>query len=183
MNVIVTDYEKRPGHDLSQVESEFAELLKIATGCRSCLEIGSLYGGSAERLAQAMPAGSRMVCVDLGYEALKPEWKTLPALLHRLSSLRERDVTLVLGSSQDAKVHEAVTALAPFDLVFIDGGHNYDAVSSDWQMYGPLGRIVAFHDLASSAEVARLFGELRPQYRHTAFIDGNNAGIGVIWRG
>lgn len=183
MNIHITDWEKRQAHDLSQVESEFAQLVELCSQGRSCLEIGSLYGGSSERLAKAMPEGSRMVCVDLGYEPMQPTWRTLPALMMRLSSVKDREVHLVIGSSKNTKVHEIVSDLGPFDLVFIDGGHKLHEVASDWAMYGPLGKVVAFHDVASCKDVQRFWKGLRNTHpRHAEFIDGESAGIGVLWR-
>ena len=182
MKTIVTIMQSQAKNDLSQVESEFGHLLKIVAGCTSVLEIGSLFGGSAKRIAESMPEGSRMVCVDFGYEALKSEWKTLPALLWRLESIQNRDVTLILGDSKSEKVIEEVRKLAPFDLVFIDASHDYQSVVTDWNNYSKMAKIVAFHDIASCAGVKQLWKELRKVYpRQDHFIDGDAAGIGVLW--
>ena len=35
----------------------------------------------------------------------------------------------------------------PYDLVFIDGDHSPAGVRADWQNYGPMARLVAFHDI------------------------------------
>lgn len=182
MKIIVTAIERNRVAEFSQVESEFTELEKICSQVRSTLEIGSLYGGSAKRLAEAMPKGSKMVCVDLGYEALKPTWRTLPTLIWRLESVEDRDITLILGDSSSQHVKDWAGDLGPFDLVFIDGGHQYEQVKSDWETYGPLGSIVAFHDIASCVGAKTLWGEIKGAYRHQEFIDGVSAGIGVLWR-
>jgi len=33
------------------------------------------------------------------------------------------------------------------DLLFIDGDHKYEACKRDYEMYSPLAKIVAFHDI------------------------------------
>ena len=122
-----------------------------------------------------------MVCVDLGYEPMKPTWRTMPALMRRLSLLIDREVHLVIGSSQNTTTYEIVSALGPFDLIFIDGGHKLHEVASDWGMYGPLGKIVAFHDIASCKDVKFFWNRLKNDFpRHAEFIDNEAAGIGVI---
>lgn len=183
MKVIVTAVERNEGAEFSQVESEFVELEKICAQGRSCLEIGSLYGGSAKRLAEAMPEGSRMVCLDLGFEPLKKGWRTLPALLYRLETIQGRDVTLILGNSSTEIAREEAAKLGPYDLVFIDAGHDYVQVQADWEFYGKLGKIVAFHDIVSCQGSQALWNDIKGGYKHVEIIHGKAAGIGILWRG
>jgi len=168
-----------PRWAFSQVEEEFRELETICAQGRSCLEIGSLLGGSAKRLAMAMPAGSKMVCIDQGFERTS---NTLPMLLHSLQSIEGRDVTLILGDSTSDKVVAAASKLAPFDLVFIDGSHEYDAVLEDWNNYGPLGKIIAFHDIVSCQGAKGAWAKIREGRRYKEFMHGTTAGTGVLWR-
>lgn len=182
MKVHVTKPESNPGRDLSQVEAEFAELLKICAQGTSALEIGSLYGGSAKCLAESMPIGSRMVSVDLGYENLNRTLTTLPALIWRLERVADRDVHLVIGNSMWPEVVDEVKNLGPFDLVFIDGGHEEDNVLADWRNYGPMGKVVAFHDIRSNDGARNAWNKIKGDFRHEEFVHGTSAGMGVIWK-
>ena len=172
------------GHaTISQVREEFIEFLKHIEGCKSALEIGSLYGGSASRIGQALTPGGRLVSIDLGMEPLKKDWVTLPTLLHRLSAIPDRDVHLLIGNSTSSDIIEEARKLGPYDLVFIDGGHTEDAVQSDWNNYGPMGKIVAFHDINSCDGVKAVWKRVRNAHaKHVEIIHGPEAGTGIVWR-
>ena len=62
----------------------------------------------------------------------------LEAVFQRFEVPRE-SVTIVRGLSQDESVWSAVSGRA-FDVVYVDGGHRYEEVSSDLAMYSPLVR-------------------------------------------
>lgn len=175
--------------------------VEIAEFCRlvetekvaSYLEIGSKFGGSLWRVVNAMTPGSRAVAVDLphGDTSFK---ETLPPLEECCGHLRKRGyhVRLIIGDSTDPKVVDQVKALGPFDLVFIDANHTEPFVRKDWANYGPLGKIVAFHDIAwvprpskkLPIEVPQVWRELRQGYRWREIRQPNTVdnGIGVLWR-
>ena len=92
---------------------------------------------------------------------------------------------------------DQVTKLGPFDAVFIDANHNLPYVKADWDNYGPMARLVAFHDIAwkrgpdhvyktkNRIEVPQFWSELKFNYSYEEFISGPDAkdnGIGVVWR-
>jgi cephalosporin hydroxylase len=171
----------------------FCELL-TSEGARSYLEIGSKYGGSLWRVANALPAGSRIVSVDLpGVTKVESE-QSLTACVEELRR-RGYDVHLIWGDSTEPKVIDQVTALGPFDAMLLDGDHRLAGISKDWEAYGPLGRIVAFHDVAwmraatwqgLRIDVPLIWNHLRVQYRSVEFRHDEtrkNNGIGVLWRG
>lgn len=45
---------------------------------------------------------------------------------------------LIVGKSTDPQILQQAHALAPFDVVYIDGGHEYEVVCQDLQNYPPL---------------------------------------------
>ena len=103
------------------------------------------------------------------------------------------DCHLIIGDSTDANIIEHVRKLAPFDLVFIAANHTEAYVRADWRDYGPLARMVAFHDISHVTqpkppklpiEVHKVWGELkkgRDRFLEIRRSPGHN-GIGVLWQ-
>lgn len=161
----------------------FVDLVR-KQGVTSYLEIGMKIGHSLKAVASAMPAGSRLVIVDL--ERRRNDFARIlrDEALNELA--KRHDVHFIPGDSTDAQVVEKVRTLGPFDLAFIDANHKHRYVKADWQNYGPMSRMVAFHDVADRAmAVAGIWDGLKAHHRHVEFkMDpaGKN-GIGVLWRG
>jgi predicted O-methyltransferase YrrM len=166
----------------------FAALL-AREGVRSYLEIGSKFGGSLERVALALPRGSRIVSVDLPTEKSGSEaaLKTCATALWP-----DYDVRLFRGDSTAPEIIASAAALGPYDAVFIDANHTLPYVTKDWENYGPMARIVAFHDIAfvqkpegryKGIEVPQFWESIKAGYRHEECkLDGPHNGIGVLWR-
>lgn len=183
--------------EILQVDAEINALAALAAreGVRSFLEIGSKFGGSLERIARVLPAGSRIVSVDLpcGTKAWAQSEPSLKAVISKLRVMGH-DAQVIWGSSQAVAVIEAVRALGPFDLVFVDGDHRMAGVTADWINYGPMGKIVAFHDIAwrrapewvgTRIDVPEFWNAIKGDFRHEEFRfceTGKNNGIGVLWR-
>jgi hypothetical protein len=174
--------------------SAFIELLRQHRVTRY-LEIGAKFGGSLWRIGLALPLGSRIVAVDLpGGTA---EWpiseRSLSACVRALRRTG-RNAHMVLGDSADEETIQAVRALGPFDAVLIDGNHTLSGIRRDWANYGPLARMVAFHDIAWRNEpqdrgyvidAPAFWAELKPHFRHVEIrLDptGRDNGIGVLWQ-
>lgn len=163
---------------------------------RSYLEIGSMYGGSLWLVANALPKGSRVVSVDFACD--RPE--ALPHLEGCIDELNQigYDAMLIKGDSTAKKTIDEAFRHGPFDCVFIDGAHTLEAVTADWNNYGPMGRIVAFHDIAwndtwrssvpgrpfKAMGVPALWNSIKHLFRHVEIKmhgPGNYYGIGVLW--
>lgn len=174
----------------------FLSILK-AEGVRSYLEIGSMYGGSLWRVGNSLPKASRLVSVDFMVDTpdARPHLDACIAELKR----SDYDAHSIVADSASPETVARVRGLGPFDCVFIDGAHTLEAVTSDWENYGPMGRIVAFHDIAWNATwrssvpgrafkamgVPELWDKVKAGRRHVEIKmhgPGNYYGIGVLWR-
>lgn len=175
-----------------QHEPEFAKFIDIVKreGVRSYLEIGCKYGGTLWRVANALPAGSKVVAVDLPWGERESE----PHLVECVNELRKLgyEVSLFLTDSTDAKTIAAVARLAPFDLCFIDANHTEPYVRKDWANYGPMCGMVAFHDIGWIArpqsgklpiDVPLVWNEIKADHRYIEIREcRRDNGIGVLWR-
>lgn len=150
-------------YELPQNPEELTQMLKLIQGKRSLLEIGSSFGGTLKYMASVMPRGSKVVVVDLACD-------DTPKFLNPLATLRENcrklallgaNVELFIGDSHDKATVEGVKRYAPFDFVFIDGDHSYEGVKQDWENYGPMGKMVGFHDVFCLPDVKRLWDEIK----------------------
>lgn len=172
----------------------FVELLK-RIGARSYLEIGARYGGSFGRVMMALPDNARGVCVDFPGGEFGDENSPV-RLFDALTRLRrrKRQVGCVLGPSTAPEVIGRVTAAAPFDAVFIDADHRYEAVKRDFEIYAPLGRAIALHDIAAPdyvssrtgtpVEVPRFWAEIKHRFPTIEICQtGTLMGIGVVFPG
>lgn len=173
----------------------FASLIQ-REGVQSYLEIGAKFGGSFARVVNVMPYGSRAVAVDLpnGTKAWNQSSSSLTGLVGAMKSQQGRDAQIVWGDSTSPDVVEKVRKLGPFDAILIDANHTRPYLEKDWANYGPMGRIIAFHDIAwrrapewvgIRIDVPQFWNEIKGDYRHEEFKfcpTGKNNGIGVLWR-
>jgi predicted O-methyltransferase YrrM len=180
-----------------QDESEISALvdLFVKEGVRSYLEIGAKFGGSLNRIARALPKGSRIVAVDMP-KGTKAWPESNIALSDTVARLKRDgyDSRIIWGDSQFGAVVNNVLALGPFDAIFLDADHRLAGVRNDWHNYGPMGRLIAFHDIAwrrapewvgVRIDVPQFWDGIKGSYRNIEFKycpTGKNNGIGVLWR-
>lgn len=108
----------------------------------------------------------------------------------------------ILGDSHNLETVEKLKARLsgrPIDLLFIDGGHMYESVKADYELYSPLVKhIVAFHDIYTrfpnpiDPAVYRLWNEIVENEKTFPLVIfkkdnsiewGFQVGIGCILRG
>lgn len=172
-------------HGAIQHSAELAMLLALAESAevRTVLEIGTFAGGTAWAFSH-LPSVERIITVDYGPQ------EHAQVLVDALGSW----VTLVRGNSADAATrHEVIRQLqgTPPDLLFIDGSHDLESVTIDWQTYGPMvrpGGLVAFHDVEvhqgrPEVQAHDLWQRVRSAYPSVKITaaPGEWAGIGIIW--
>lgn len=188
-------YERAALQDLGELAA-FIEFLK-GEKITSYLEIGSKFGGSLWKIAKSMPVGSRIVSVDLpfGDTSFKESQPHLEACIARLNS-EGYDAHLFLADSTDPNVVRRVAALSPFDACLIDANHTEPYVRKDWANYGPLCKIVCFHDISwvegrhppskkYPIQVKKVWDELKENYHHKEIRlchTGEDNGIGILFR-
>lgn len=180
---------------ISQHPDEFERFVDLALsmGVTSYLEIGARHGGSFYEIVSRLPAGATAVAVDLP----NGNWGKMESeksLLSCIAELREKGYAahFIFGDSRAETTIQRVSRHAPYGLAFIDGCHLYDDVKADWHNYGPMARMVAFHDIAGehvkekrpgvAIQVPRLWKELKELCPHEEIIaDGSQMGIGVVF--
>src|SRR5262245_7983395 len=174
-NMLSTDnckYQTAPLQNERELR-EFISLLQVEQ-VKSYLEIGGKLGGSLWKIGNSLPEGSRIVSVDLPH-GKKRHIEELPHLVECVNALKKKgyDAHLIVGDSTDPSIVERIYALGPFDACFIDANHTEPFVRKDWISYGPICRIVAFHDVNHSKwlpperipiEVKKVWDELKCDY-------------------
>lgn len=172
------------GSLLEQNDAEFGSMLKHITECKSALEIGSRYGFSLMWIAAAIKDRSRVVAVDLPYLdnlGMPDPEPQLRANVKRIGDAGH-EAHLFLGDSHAPSLVKAVQALGPFDFCFIDGDHSYEGVKADWENYGSVSKIVAFHDIINNVGCFRLWNEIKGRYRHVEYTSSLWLGIGILFK-
>jgi len=138
------------------------------------VEIGTYLGGSA-RLWQALFKPDVLITIDR----------------KKLASDLEDCLYLHEHLSKDPRTVAAVIDFldgTPIDLLFLDGGHLYDDVKADFELYSPLvrhGGLVLFHDIYNdnpgAVEVPRYWQELKASRDYVEIEQtDNSSGLGIV---
>lgn len=101
-----------PAIQISPLQGKLLQVLAAACGARKILEIGALAGYSSIWLARALPAGGRLISLEIS-EQHAAVWRA--SLAH--AGLSDRAEIRVGPAEQ---LLPALQAEAPFDLIFID---------------------------------------------------------------
>jgi len=140
----------------------------------------------------SLPAGSGGVAVDLP-GSLWGTHKSQKHLRRVVDDLNAKgySCSLLFGNSHTLATRRLIYTRGPFDAVLIDGDHTLAGVTRDWQLYGDLAPVVAFHDIAGdgqaekvhgrSVEVPVLWASIKNAYRTREFVaPDSRMGIGVV---
>lgn len=184
------------GRRWSQDLSEFKSFIEFAqsVGVKSYLEIGARYGDSFHAMMTHLPKGSIGVAIDLpgAYWGKKGSADDLALACAHLNSCGYH-AYCIFGDSQSQRVFNTLMKLDfLFDLVFIDGDHRYEAVKTDFDMYGNLAPYTAFHDINTSQTISKdghklgvtkLWNEIKQNHDYYEWINKNSEkdfGIGLL---
>jgi predicted O-methyltransferase YrrM len=144
-------------------------------GCESYLEIGASCGGSALMLAPLV--SEKIVLVDLFEDKSAG---MLKAAMNMIADLYTAEVIGIKGDSRHPDTVEECAKRGPYDVVMIDGGHQYETVKSDYEKYGPLAKkLVVFHDI-NQPGVKRLWEEIGSGLSVSEH--GSTMGYGVLFK-
>jgi len=144
------------------------DLMK-ACSCESYLEVGSAEGNSLYVLGHAVTR--EIDYIDLGE-------KHTEAARHEVIRQLNVKINGYLGDSRNPQT----LPKRKYDCVLIDGGHDFDTVLSDAEMYAPLAtKYVFFHDIQLEPvkrAVEQYVKEHNLTYR--TFINSDTFGYGII---
>lgn len=183
------------GRQPSQDEAELTGFLRLLQdrGVRNYLEVGARHGDTAHYIGLGLPAGSKIVAVDLP-GALWGKDKSRKHLERAVADLKRQGykASCLFGDSQTEATKRLIVGRGPYDAALLDGDHTYAGVSKDWQLYRNIAPIIAFHDIVGTGqaekvhgnpvEVPRLWAEIKDSGLETVeFITpGSLMGIGVV---
>lgn len=130
-----------------QREWEFARLLDIYAQKRPrrALEIGTFHGGTLFHWLHHAVMGAIVVSVDTYRAGVDNRH-----LYEAWTQSRGVELHAIEGDSRDPNIVAQVTALGPYDWIFIDADHIEASVQADWDNYAALaapGAIVCLHDI------------------------------------
>lgn len=171
----------KPEVDVFQNVWELDQMLRIVEHLHpsSVLEVGSWQGGT---LWHWLQFGGKVVSVDDGMR-LADEWE-------KWADEAGAELHLLRGMSQDSEIVDKARELGPYDFIFIDADHRYEAVRADWENYRGMlaeGGIFGFHDTQHIGDptygVEQLWNEITRemdvQWVHIA--KTGHCGIGLLF--
>ena len=149
------------GRAPSQDESELRGFISLLQerGVTRYLEVGSRHGDSTHEIAINLPPGSTIVAVDLpgglwGTERSRPYLERVIADL----CARGYKASCIFGDSQTDATKRLIIGRGPYDAILLDGDHTLKGVTRDWQLYGDMAPIVAFHDITGTGQAEKVHG-------------------------
>jgi len=175
----MTDYKKLGSESgASQDEFELWQMLEVVRQLKpkKILEIGVHTGQGLKAFGDAFP-DAKLYGLEIDTQ-----------------HLTFKDFELIEGDSSQPSIIEQVRSFGPFDFIFIDGDHVYEAVKNDWENYHTMvrpGGAIGFHDTSrmgegwmSKVEVRKLLDELwaSNSYPSVELFNGReNPGVAILW--
>ena len=123
-----SDVARLPAIQVTASQGKLLHLLARAIGARSILEIGTLGGYSTLWLARALPAGGRVITLEID-----PRHAEVAHANFIRAHVADR-VELILGAALDTLPTLEHEQRGPFDLIFIDADKANLADYFSWSM-------------------------------------------------
>jgi cephalosporin hydroxylase len=166
-------FDKWKPQQIKEEYWQFIEFMNTQPPVKRFLEIGTAFGTTIPFFAEL--ASDLAITVDIR-----------PLQYERLTDPK---VKYIVGDSANPAIVEQIKQHLNgelFDLIFVDGAHEYPAVKRDYHIYKNFvrkGGILAFHDVVILPEVKKFWDEIVPtleNYRVFYLTDGTGNGIGTI---
>lgn len=119
-----TETRKLPmgGMQISPEQGQLMQVLVRALGAQRCLEVGTFTGYSALAVALALPAGGRVVALDIN-----AEWTAIGKRAWAMAGVADK-IDLRLAPARESLATMIAAKEGPFDFAFIDADKPaYDA--------------------------------------------------------
>lgn len=117
-----------PSIDVAPNQGKLLHLLALTKGARRILEIGTLGGYSTIWLARALPAGGRLITLEVEPKHAEVARRNLERA--GLSTI----VEVQLGAAADSLAQLYADGVEPFDLIFIDADKQNIPMYLDWAL-------------------------------------------------
>ena len=141
-----------PAISVSAPQGKLLQILALACGARSILEIGTLGGYSTIWLARALPGGGRLVTLELD-----PRHAEVARSNLRNAGLDDK-VTVRVGPAVDTLPLLEREGAGPFDLVFIDADKPSNPQYVEWAVrLARRGTLIVLDNVVRGGKV--MFGE------------------------
>ena len=117
-----------PSIDVSPLQGKFLHLLVLTKGARRILEIGTLGGYSTIWLARALPAGGRLVTLEL-----QSKHATVARANLERAGVSER-VEIRVGPATQSLAQLQAEGAEPFDMIFVDADKPNNPAYLQWAL-------------------------------------------------
>jgi predicted O-methyltransferase YrrM len=157
---------------------------------RIVVEIGTDNGGTLFLWSRIAAADALLVAIDirpLGILGARTPW----ALVRRGFARGRQRVVLLMprDSHAESTVDELRGVLGgrPVDFLFIDGDHEYESITRDYELYSRLvrpGGLIAFHDVSpvpapGTDGTARFWAEFKEHHETSERVVRTDGGYGI----
>lgn len=138
-----------PEIQVSAPQAKLLHLLARAVGAERVLEIGALAGYSAIWMARALPAGGRLVTIEVD-----PRHAEVARSNFTAAGLAAT-IDLRLGPALDVLPEIAAEGIGPFDLSFIDADKPNNAAYLEWAVrLSRPGAVIVLDNVVQQGAVA-----------------------------